>query len=326
MCFDRILPSELSKPLSDQIVSLPNGKARAVFFASKLWRNGTALRIGFIGGTQEQQDMVKEVAPQWTEYANLKFEFVDSSNATIRIAFRNDGAWSYIGTDALQIVNQPTMNFGWLNERVILHEFGHMIGMVHEHQNPLDNPIQWDREKVIEDLSGPPNYWDIDTIERNMFRRYSMSQINGSSFDPESIMLYSFPSSWTTNGFSTDLNDKLSEVDKAFAQRVYPGNTNIVNLPVLEGQKAKIGQPGEEDLYKFEVEFDDTYVIETKGDVDLVMSLFDSSDNLITQNDDSGIDRNPRIVQRLSAGEYMIQVRHYNQSQGTGEYSISIMK
>lgn len=41
--------------------------------------------------------------------------------------------------------SQPTMNLGWIaddvmledSERgVILHEFGHVLGLMHEHQNP----------------------------------------------------------------------------------------------------------------------------------------------------------------------------------------------
>jgi hypothetical protein len=55
------------------------------------------------------------------------------------------------------------MNLGWINDNkseddlrsVILHEFGHALGAVHEHESPYAR-IQWDREKVYEDLGGPP--------------------------------------------------------------------------------------------------------------------------------------------------------------------------
>src|SRR3546814_14969414 len=100
------------------------------------------------------------------QYANLEFEFVSSANAQVRIAFNDDGAWSYVGTDALGIpANQPTMNFGWLDQGVVQHEFGHMIGMIHEHQNPRDNPIQWNKPAVNAALGGPPNNWDQDPID-----------------------------------------------------------------------------------------------------------------------------------------------------------------
>jgi len=61
---------------------------------------------------------------------------------------KKDGSWSHIGTEANEIEpRQPTMNLGWLSgltdavsdtERgVILHEFGHVLGLLHEHQSPL---------------------------------------------------------------------------------------------------------------------------------------------------------------------------------------------
>ena len=115
------------------------------------------------------------------------------------------------------------MNFGWLDEAVVLHEFGHAIGLAHEHQNP-EVGIQWNEPAVIRDLSGPPNSWDVDTIRHNVLNKYTHDQVNGTEFDPQSIMLYSFPADWTLNGFHTEPNTKLSSVDEAFAAsaRMYP--------------------------------------------------------------------------------------------------------
>ncbi len=53
---------------------------------------------------------------------------------------------------------------------MVLHEFGHTLGLIHEHQNP-NRPINWNRAAVIADLSGPPNNWDEETIENNIFKR-----------------------------------------------------------------------------------------------------------------------------------------------------------
>jgi hypothetical protein len=54
-----------------------------------------------MGGNSTQQDIVRQFAPEWTKYANLKLNFTNVSAAEIRISFvDSDGAWSYL--DRLQ--------------------------------------------------------------------------------------------------------------------------------------------------------------------------------------------------------------------------------
>ncbi|HXU44800.1 MAG TPA: M12 family metallopeptidase [Thermoanaerobaculia bacterium] len=335
VCFDRVLPSEMTSPHVGRLIQLAIGQTRAAFQIAKLWPNGTTLKIRFLGGTAAQQAIVKQFAPQWALVANLKLVFDNAPDAQIRIAFNaDDGAWSYIGTDALGIPrDQPTMNLGWQDEGVVLHEFGHAIGMIHEHQNPIANPIQWNKPVVNAALSGSPNFWDQATIQHNMYDKYELSQINGSNFDQKSVMLYSFPASWTLTGFHSDPNEKLSDVDRAFAHGVYPGagtvDPAVVELPVLtSGTPASIGQPGEEDLFKFTAAGPGHYVVETDGPTDLVMSLYgpNSSTTLVGQDDDSGAGRNPRIAADLVPGSYLVQVRHYNAAGGTGQYTIRVSR
>jgi hypothetical protein len=222
------------------------------------------------------------------------------------------------------------MNFGWLDEGVIRHEFGHMLGMIHEHQNPNTNPIQWNKPAVIAALSGPPNNWDAATIQHNMFDKYAVSQINGSGFDPASVMLYSFPASWTEDGFHTNPNDALSTLDKTFARHVYPGRGTVqpaaTPLDVYSPQSADIGAPAEEDRYRFTANSAGRYVLETHGTTDLVMTLYDANGQKLAQDDDTGEGRNPRITADLTPGDYAVQVRHYNQASGTGRYSIGVRR
>jgi hypothetical protein len=216
VCFDRILPKDLNKVRPSAPIA--GARTRAAFEIDKLWDVGKTLRVRFMAGTQAQKDIVKKFAPQWAEHANLKIVFSNDQKAEIRITFdENDGAWSYIGTDCEEIpVSQPTMNLGWQDEGVVLHEFGHAIGLIHEHQNP-EGGIKWNKPAVIADLSGSPNFWDEPTIEHNMFQAYALDQINGTKLDKHSIMLYAIPKSWTTDGFSSKPNEKLSETDKKFA-------------------------------------------------------------------------------------------------------------
>jgi tyrosinase len=86
-----------------------------------------------------------------------------------------------------------------------------------------------------------------------------------------------------------------------------------------------IGQAGEVDTCRFTLATAGRYIIETEGPTDVLMSLFgpNSETALITEDDDSGQDRNARIVSNLSAGTYFVRIRHYETS-GTGTYGISV--
>lgn len=325
-CFDKILPDDLFVPQTPEDTT-----SRAVFEYKKMWINGTKLRVRFLGGTPQQQAVAKEQALWWTNYANLSFDFNNAPDAEIRIAFDpNNGAWSYIGTDCLKISKtQPTMNLGFLDGGTAAHEFGHAIGLGHEHQNPAGG-IEWNEAVVIRDLGGPPNNWDEATVRHNVLNKYSADQIRGTQFDPDSIMLYFFPTNWTKNGKGTKANEVLSAVDKAFisSAAAYPRTVSagVELLANAAPTSASIGAPGEEDLYKFTVANAGRYVIETGGQTDLVMKLFgpNSQTALIAEDDDSGAGFNARIAASLSPGQYFAQVRHYNKTRGTGAYTIRL--
>jgi len=338
ICFDRILPSDLRRLNRPEFSPQTRGGniARAALFRAKKWPIGATLKVRFLGGTSEQQDIVRQFTPEWSQFANLKFNFTNASDAEIRITFdSNLGAWSYIGTDALNIPrNTATMNFGWQDKAVVLHEFGHALGLIHEHQNPVGG-IKWNREAVIQDLSGPPNNWDPATIEHNIFATYSQNQLNSTQLDKFSIMMYRIPARWTTDGFSTEFNEELSEVDKSFigGEANYPfgPDDQSVALTVNEivAQTASIGQAGEQDLYHFTAAKPGAYTIETHGPTDLIMSLYgpDNKATLLAEDDDSGQGRNARIIANLTAtGKYYVQVRHYNLNNGTGDYQVTVSR
>jgi len=51
-----------------------------------------------------------------------------------------------------------------------------------------------------------------------------------------------------------------------------------------------------------------------------------SLNTLIDEDDDSGYGLNPRISAQLLAGDYYVQIRHYDGTSGTGKYSIGVKK
>lgn len=330
LCFDRYLPSE---PMLR--VEALNPRFSAVIFYLKLWPNGSTLRVRFMGGTPAQQQLALQQARLWSDRANIRFVESDAGDAEIRVTFDpNDGAWSYLGTDCRSIpTNQPTMNLGFQDGGTSAHEFGHALGLGHEHQNPSGG-LSWNEYEVIRDLSGPPNNWTVDQIRHNVIRKYSTDVVRGTQFDPMSIMLYAFPSRWTTNGVGTYANEVLSETDLSFIGSMYPKPVApVVTGPpqlTVDGPSVKgtIGEPGEEDLFTFTVKEAGHHVVETSGKTDVVMKLYgpDSPTRLVAEDDDGGAGLNPRISRSLVEGAYLVQLRHYNRAKGTGPYEISVKR
>ena len=59
------------------------------------------------------------------------------------------GSWSYLGTDATRVPKESfTMNLGFVDRPTVLHEFGHSLGLIHEHQSPFPGGFEWNRENV----------------------------------------------------------------------------------------------------------------------------------------------------------------------------------
>lgn len=208
----------------------------------KVDSDGNSLKMDPLYKITEEMKIVDSIIKIVTErlqpIVNLKLQFYDDNKelinvntADIRIDFDDyGGAWAYLGTECLKKKHKgkPTMNFGWFDVGTVLHEFCHALGMVHEHQNPKGKVILWDVPR-LEQWTNTVQGWDAETTQTQIVKRYALDEINGSTFDSKSIMLYFFPGDVVldpnTNkccGTGTNQNMIFSPYDVLYLNYNYP--------------------------------------------------------------------------------------------------------
>ena len=237
----RLIPPELKEP------SL--GQVRGVVVRSLAWKRGDTIKVCFHTGTRKAQERVARIAREWMQYANVAFDFEENgaprtckgdNSEDIKITFEdNKGWWSVPGTASRK--QNPSMNLQFFGvdtpilkngqpapegpiRATILHEFGHALGLLHEHQSPTANcdaEIDWDAAYKV----GAGIGWDKAQVDRNFRQLANTTELNATQVDRKSIMHYSLPPTLFKRGKESACfvaeNLELSEQDRKFIASVY---------------------------------------------------------------------------------------------------------
>jgi hypothetical protein len=203
-----------------------------VVFKEGTWPTGSTLNVMFLDNQNLTTEIIT-IANEWTQGLSVTFQVVTSEPADIRVRTTGGRLSSLIGRQSRRMsAGQPTMDLGGLNEArnnaerraFILHEFGHALGALHEHQR-RDLPLTWNTAVVNKYFRDNYRMGESD-VYKHVIKPHDRSlPVRETIFDRNSVMMYPILKEFTAEGFVQPWNSVLTQYDKQLMQELYGKTT-----------------------------------------------------------------------------------------------------
>lgn len=203
----------------------------AAMLATKYWgAGGVHLTVGFLDSTPATvQARILSYANLWSKTANIKFT-LGGPQSQVRISTGPGGYWSYLGTDILSIPKRnQTMNLEGIDlhtsdaecRRVICHEFGHTLGLPHEHMR-REEVARINRNAAIRYYMATQGWSKREVIAQVLTPLEDSDFLLATPPDEKSIMCYQIPAQLTIDGKPIIGGLDIDAEDYALVGLLYP--------------------------------------------------------------------------------------------------------
>lgn len=213
------------------------------FVAEKgtLWKPNQTLYIHLLDANKKEFIQIKTIAQEWLKYTSLKPQFIMGKPTKkevthIRIQLgkgilnnSSRGTRALLEKKTEATMHLVALRYSWISEkrkrRLILHEFGHALGLLHEFENPT-LPYQWTKKGLTQICKGifkPLKKCVLKLTQKNKDIFFF------STFDQDSILNYEILPYMTREGVHIKKTYKLSDKDIKGISLLYPKKKNLNN-------------------------------------------------------------------------------------------------